>query len=249
MMTFDLAPFRRRLPLLGLAALLLLAAILSAALAGTGLAGAQDDGLSVSATANPPNPEVDVPVLFSATISNPPAGAEPSYRWELYLGDDDWMYTSGNSTFSYVMASPGSTTVRLMVSYDSGDSATSEPLTVEWTKPEGYTPIPTAPPPTPTPTPTGEPTPAPSPEPEPTATPAPEPTAAGTHGYSRAGTHGYSRAGAYAYAGTHGYSHAEPTPLPPRNPRLLPRRLRQNPRNLRLLRAGAHAYSHAGTHA
>ena len=166
--------FPRRWPLLGLTALLLLATALAIALAVTNPAGAQDNQLQVSVKASPSNPEVDDPVVFSASISNAPSGAGPSYRWELDLGSE-WMNVGEDSTFSFSMASPGSTTVRVKVSYDSGASATSEPLTVHWAEPDGYTPIPDG---KPTPTPSPEPTPEPTPDPdeEPTPTPTPEPT-------------------------------------------------------------------------
>ena len=68
MMTLNFAPLWRRTLPLALTALLLLATLLALTLAGTGLAGAEDNQLRVSVTANPPNPQVDVPVLFGAAI-------------------------------------------------------------------------------------------------------------------------------------------------------------------------------------
>ena len=168
--------FIRQRPLLGLTALLLVfAAILALTLAGTGPAGAQDNSLSVSITASPLNPQAEERVDFSVTISNPPAGETPSYHWELHSGNEKWMTAGRRSTFSFVSANPGSTTFRVKVSYDTGDSATSEPLTIEWTEREGQTPIPSQPDPTPEPTAAPTPGPTATPTPEPTATPTPPP--------------------------------------------------------------------------
>ena len=82
MKTFNPAPFARRRPRRG-----------------------QDDGLSVSVSASPSNPQIDDPVRFSAVISNPPAGESPSYCWELHAVDH-WMRVGSNSTFDYAWPAP-----------------------------------------------------------------------------------------------------------------------------------------------
>ena len=174
MKTRGLVPFLRRWPLLGLAALLLvLAAIM--ALAGTVPAGAQDDGLQVSIAANPVDPQVSEATTLTATIANPPSEETPEYDWEIDFGSG-WHSYGSESTFRYGNGKAETLGFRLTVSYDSGETATSEPIAVTWIEP---TPEPT-PEPTeePTPEPTEEPTPEPTeePTPEPTEEPTPEPT-------------------------------------------------------------------------
>ncbi len=185
-MLSDSALFRRRWPLLGLATVLVVfTAVLSLVWVGTSPAGAQGDGLQVSITARPANPPVNQPTTLRAAISNKPSEETPIYDWEIQFGDT-W-YSGGNRpTFRYVNGKAESLRFRLTVSYDSGETATSEPVTVTWLEPgEEPTPEPTAEP-TPTPEPTVEPTPEPTPEPteeptpEPTEEPTPEPSPAPT---------------------------------------------------------------------
>ena len=99
-------------------------------------------------------------VKLQAVVTNAPPNETPSYQWELYL-DDSWQssLSEGSANFSLAVGSPGPVQFRVTVSYASGSSATSDPVTVTWIEP------------TPTPEPTATPT------PEPTATPTPEPTA------------------------------------------------------------------------
>ena len=122
-------------PLLGLAALLLAGVLLALVWTGTGPADAQGDELHVAITASPANPVVEETVRFRAIISNAPSQESPSYHWELHAGRGNWFSAGKNATFSFVSANPGSTTFRVTVTYDTGESATSDPLTVEWTEP------------------------------------------------------------------------------------------------------------------
>ena len=135
------------------------------------------------------------PVALSATITNSPSGQTPAYNWEIEFGGD-WYSFGGGSIFRYGNGIAETLRFRLTVSYDSGESATSEPVAVTWVAPEPTsepTPAPTpeptqdsTPEPTPTasptPTPTLEPTQEPTPEPtqEPTQEPTPTPTASPT---------------------------------------------------------------------
>ena len=91
--------------------------------------GASDD-LSVSIVAYPASPAVGQAVLMAASISNAPDGGVPSYEWEMDFGY--WLAMSTNSTFSYMAEAPETWNIRVTVSYDSGESATSDPVTIEW---------------------------------------------------------------------------------------------------------------------
>ena len=133
---------------------------------GTSPAGAQDDGatpveaprLQVSITANPVNPQVNEPTELKATLSNKPSEGAPAYDWQMNFGDDDW-YSYGNKpTFRYLNVKAETLGFRLTVSYDTGETATSDPVYVTWIEPGEE----------PTPEPTEEPTPTPEPTPEPT---------------------------------------------------------------------------------
>ena len=167
----------------GLAALLI---VLAAALlpgTGTAPAGAQDDGLRVAVTASPASPQVNQSITLTPAIVNPPPAGTPSYNWEIDFGGTWYSFGSG-PTFQYGNAKAETLRFRVTVSYDGGESATSDPVAVTWTDaapepastPEA-TPEPTA---VPTPEPTEEPTPEPTPEPteEPAPTPEPTPTPA-----------------------------------------------------------------------
>ena len=171
MKSFDPARFLRGWPFLTLAALLLIGILLALTWAGTGSANAQGDGailvqasqLHVAITAHPANPVAQEAVKFRAIISNAPSEEAPSYQWQLHTGGDDWLVVGRNAAFSFVEAQPGSSTFRVTVAYDTGESATSDPLTVVWSEA------------TPTPEPTKEPSPTSDPTeepPEPPATPA-----------------------------------------------------------------------------
>ena len=129
--------------------------------------------LRVSVTASTVTPLVNRPVTLTASVANAPSGFEASYGWELSRGSGWYSHGSG-STLTYLAARPESWSFRVTVSYGSGASATSDPVTVEWV--DG--------PPTPEPTATPTPQPTATPVPESTATPAPEPTATSTPGPS-----------------------------------------------------------------
>ena len=88
---------------------------------------------NVSITANPANPVVEEAVTLSAVITDAPSGLEPSYRWELDLAGT-WFSMGTGPTFSYLTAKAESQAFRVTVSYDSGASATSAPLTVTWSE-------------------------------------------------------------------------------------------------------------------
>ena len=156
-------------PLLGLATLLLLAVILALEWTGTSPARAQDDGLQVSISAKPVNPPVNEPTTLTATITNPPSEEKPTYNWQLNFGGDDWYSYGDKPTFRYLNVKAETLGFRLTVSFDTGETATSEPVNVTWVEPSEE----------PTPEPTEEPTPTPEPTPDPTEEP-PEPPPAPT---------------------------------------------------------------------
>ncbi len=120
--------------------------------------------VSVTAHGQSTNPLAGEAIELRSVITNAPSGETPSYQWELYL-DGSWQSSlaEGSANFSIAVGSPGPVEFRVTVSYESGPSATSDPVTVTWLDP----------PPTPTPEPS--PTPTPTATPEPTATPTPLP--------------------------------------------------------------------------
>ncbi|MYA61150.1 MAG: hypothetical protein F4X94_01025, partial [Dehalococcoidia bacterium] len=127
--------------------------------------------LQVSVTASSDTLPVNQSVSLTTAVSNPPAGSEPSYVWELSNGGD-WFSHGTGSTLSYLAGRAESWSFRVTVTYGSGDSATSGPLTVTWVD---ITSTPTA---TPAPLTTATPTPDPTstPTPDPIATPTPDPS-------------------------------------------------------------------------
>ena len=161
--------------LLAVAALLALAALLpgpqAAQAQSEGATQPQALGLQVSIAANPVNLRVNDSTTLTSTITNSPSEETPTYNWEIDFGRS-WLSFGGSSTFRYGNSRAETLRFRLTVTYDSGESATSEPVAVTWVAPEP-TQEPT---PTPTPEPTQEPTPSPTPTPEPTAEPTPAPT-------------------------------------------------------------------------
>ena len=88
------------------------------------------DPLRVSISASAIVVPVEEEVILTAVITNPPTESKPSYRWELDLGS--WVAMSTEPTFSYLTAAPESQAFRVTITYDSEDTATSEPLTVTW---------------------------------------------------------------------------------------------------------------------
>ena len=89
----------------------------------------------VSITASPASPRPGEVVELSAVIDNAPAGSDPSYTWEIDLGGGSRISLGRAATASYAHGGGGTTTFLLTVSYGTGDSLTSDPLTVEWTEP------------------------------------------------------------------------------------------------------------------
>ena len=98
------------------------------------------DGLQVSITASPAYVRIGEAVNLTASIANAPSDSSPSYNWEIET-DGDWSSFGTNSTLSFLADKAESWTFRLTVSYGSGDSATSEPLTVSWTEDGSPPPI------------------------------------------------------------------------------------------------------------
>ena len=96
--------------------------------------GASDD-LSVSVVAFPTSPAVGQAVSMAASISNAPEGGVPSYEWEMDFGY--WLAMGSSAAFSYMAEAPETWNIRVTVSYDSGESATSDPVTVEWVEASG----------------------------------------------------------------------------------------------------------------
>lgn len=90
--------------------------------------------LQVAVNASPANPVAPYMVILRAAISNAPSGSRPSYRWEIAENGDDWRYFISVGSFGYLMEHGGSRSFRVTVSYGSGDSVTSDPLTVTWAR-------------------------------------------------------------------------------------------------------------------
>ena len=160
------------IPTLAVATLMALAVLLL----GGAAAQAQDDGLSVSIAANPANLQVNEATTLTATIANAPSEETPAYDWEIDFGNG-WHSASSGSSLRYGNGKAETLGFRLTVSYDGGETATSEPVTVTWTESSeepAEEPTPT-PEPAPEPTEEPEPTPTPAPAPEPTEEPTPEP--------------------------------------------------------------------------
>ena len=90
--------------------------------------------LQVSITASPANPQVGEAVTLSPAISNAPSDGGPSYSWHLEF-DGSWSAWGTDPTFSYIGWGAESQAFRVTVTYGSGASATSDPLTVTWPSP------------------------------------------------------------------------------------------------------------------
>ena len=90
--------------------------------------------VSILAT-NPSNPQSNQTAYFLAHISNSPPGQEPAYDWQR-LEDNDWVTHGRSRVFSWWSdKNAGTQTFRLIVTYESGETATSEPLDVTWSEP------------------------------------------------------------------------------------------------------------------
>ena len=74
------------------------------------------------------------PVELRAEVRNAPSGSDPSYHWEISYGSGNWMSASRNAVLSFASASAGDTVFRCTVTYGSGESAVSAPLTITWTE-------------------------------------------------------------------------------------------------------------------
>ena len=96
--------------------------------------------LQVSISASPSQPLVNEAAILSATIANAPSGSDPSYNWELE-SNGEWHSYGNNATLSFLAGKSESWTFRLTVSYDNGDSATSDPLTVTWVNANNQAPV------------------------------------------------------------------------------------------------------------
>ena len=90
--------------------------------------------LQVAVTASPAHPILNESVKLRAEVSNAPQGGTATYDWEGALGSGEWYSYGSNSTLSWLTGQPESWTFRVTVSYDGGDSATSDPITVTWTE-------------------------------------------------------------------------------------------------------------------
>ena len=89
-------------------------------------------GVSAGATEVP----VGEQVTLSADIANAPAGPPPAYRWEMGDGEAWWFTLGTDSTVSYLTAAPEAPSFRVAVTYASGASATSDPITITFMEPE-----------------------------------------------------------------------------------------------------------------
>ena len=88
----------------------------------------------VSISARPAHPRPGEVVTLSAAIDNAPSGSGPSYEWAIDLGGGSRYPLGRAATASYAHGGAGAMTFLLTVSYDTGDSVTSDLLTVEWTE-------------------------------------------------------------------------------------------------------------------
>ena len=76
---------------------------------------------------------MDEATELRAIITGGPAEGTRSYKWEVEAGDEWHSYESA-ATFKFLADQPESCTFRVTVSYDNGETATSDPLTVGWTE-------------------------------------------------------------------------------------------------------------------
>ena len=90
-----------------------------------------DPTFQVSITANQVNLPVNESATFTATIANNPSEETPTYTWEIDFGGS-WFSFVGGSSLQYGNSNAETLRFRLTVSYDGGQSATSEPVAVTW---------------------------------------------------------------------------------------------------------------------
>ncbi len=90
--------------------------------------------LQVSITADATELEVNGEVTLSAVIANAPPGSGPKYQWEADLGFT-WLSAGTGTTLSYITSIAESQAFRVTVTYDSGTSVTSDPITITWVPP------------------------------------------------------------------------------------------------------------------
>ena len=92
-------------------------------------------GFRVSVAADATELKVNEEVALTAVITNAPSDQDPEYKWQLDLGGGSWYSAGTEATFSYLQNNAGSTNFRVTVTYGSGDSATSDPITITWVPP------------------------------------------------------------------------------------------------------------------
>ena len=113
-------------------------------------------------------------VTLTADIASAPAGKSPQYDWDICAGDI--CISSPAHPLKANWDQPGTCTFRLTVSYDGGETARSDQVSVAWVDAGDGKEEPTATPEPATPTATVTPT------PEATPTPTPDPAAPGVTG-------------------------------------------------------------------
>ena len=91
-------------------------------------------GLQVAVTANPAHPTPGAPTRLTATMTNPPSEENPAYDWQIHFVGN-WVSIGNASWLTFIEDDEGETrTFRVTVSYDTGESAMSDPITITWTK-------------------------------------------------------------------------------------------------------------------
>ena len=91
--------------------------------------------LSVAVSASATEVTVGEAVSLSAAVTGAPGGQSPAYRWEMDYGGGGWFTVDTSAVFSYIGSSPESPRFRVTVSYGSGASAVSDPLSVSFVNP------------------------------------------------------------------------------------------------------------------
>ena len=86
--------------------------------------------LAVAVVADPANPAPGQRVTMTAEVSNAPAGPDPFYTWEMDVSG--WFPVGREASFSYAGNRGEAWNYRVTVVYPNGETATSEPFTVDW---------------------------------------------------------------------------------------------------------------------